>query len=217
MIVLDRLDALRKKHEHVLDKLVMDILRVLNTSDMDVKRKALGIALEMVSSRNAEEVVLFLKKELVKTLDATYEKVRFEFSGELRRFGGTKRRSGSDLAEPRIQTTPHPEHPQLRHQILRGRFECRPRPHGVPRRFKQYICCRRHCLCQVSAFPQIACPPRATPLIRTIDLESQGGRREVSGSPFGDHREVVADLPRDQVWKGLQGCALDRWGVLCQC
>jgi coatomer subunit beta len=79
MIVLDRLDALRKKHEHVLDKLVMDILRVLNTSDMDVKRKALGIALEMVSSRNAEEVVLFLKKELVKTLDATYEKVRFEF------------------------------------------------------------------------------------------------------------------------------------------
>ena len=29
LIVLDRLEALRQKHEHVLDPLVMDILRVL--------------------------------------------------------------------------------------------------------------------------------------------------------------------------------------------
>ena len=30
LIVLDRLEALRQKHEHVLDSLVMDILRVLS-------------------------------------------------------------------------------------------------------------------------------------------------------------------------------------------
>ncbi|KDN39613.1 putative SEC26-coatomer complex beta chain of secretory pathway vesicles [Tilletiaria anomala UBC 951] len=68
LIVLDRLDALRKRHEHVIDPLVMDVLRVLSSTDMDVKRKALNIALEMVTSRNIEEVVLFLKKELMKTV-----------------------------------------------------------------------------------------------------------------------------------------------------
>ena len=68
LIVLDRLDALRKRHEHVIDPLVMDVLRVLSSNDLDVRRKAIGIALEMVSSRNIEDVVLFLKKELIKTV-----------------------------------------------------------------------------------------------------------------------------------------------------
>ncbi|SPC64143.1 probable SEC26 - coatomer complex beta chain of secretory pathway vesicles [Ustilago sp. UG-2017b] len=71
LIVLDRLDALRTKHEHVIDPLVMDLLRVLSSPDMDVRRKALRIALEMVSSRNIEEVVLLLKKELMKTTDSS--------------------------------------------------------------------------------------------------------------------------------------------------
>ena len=75
LLVLDRVDVLRGKHEHVLNELVMDILRVVNTPDMDVRKKALGIALEMTSSRNVEEMVLFLKKELQKTLDGQYEKV----------------------------------------------------------------------------------------------------------------------------------------------
>ncbi|PWN34402.1 putative SEC26 [Meira miltonrushii] len=70
LIVLARLDGLRSRHEHVIDPAVMDLLRVLGSPDMDVRRRALGIALEMVSSRNIEEVVLFLKKELMKTVDA---------------------------------------------------------------------------------------------------------------------------------------------------
>lgn len=70
LIVLDRLDALRKRHGHVIDPLVMDVLRVLNSTDMDVRRKALRIALDMVSSRNVEEVVLFLQKELSKSTSA---------------------------------------------------------------------------------------------------------------------------------------------------
>lgn len=41
---------------------------------MEVKRKAIGIALEMVSSRNVEEVVLFLKKQLQGTLDQDFDK-----------------------------------------------------------------------------------------------------------------------------------------------
>ncbi|MCJ1348165.1 coatomer subunit beta [Peltigera leucophlebia] len=74
LIVLDRVDQLRKRNEGVLDDLTMEILRVLSSPDIDVRRKALGIALEMVSSKNVEEVVMLLKKELSKTLDEQYEK-----------------------------------------------------------------------------------------------------------------------------------------------
>ena len=44
---------------------------------MEVRRKCLHIALAMVTSRNVEEVVLFLKKQLTRTLDTEYEKVEF--------------------------------------------------------------------------------------------------------------------------------------------
>ncbi|WWD20258.1 hypothetical protein CI109_104734 [Kwoniella shandongensis] len=74
LIVLDRFNNLRSKHEHVLDGMVMDILKVLSSPDMEVKRKALGIALEMVTSRNVEDVVLFLKKQLQSTLDQDFDK-----------------------------------------------------------------------------------------------------------------------------------------------
>jgi coatomer subunit beta len=43
---------------------------------MEVKRKALGIALEMVTSRNVEDVVLFLKKQLQSTMESEFDKVR---------------------------------------------------------------------------------------------------------------------------------------------
>lgn len=74
LIVLDRVDQLRQRNEGVLDDLVMEVLRVLSSPDIDVRRKALGLALEMVSSKNVEEVILLLKKELSKTVDQEYEK-----------------------------------------------------------------------------------------------------------------------------------------------
>lgn len=58
----------------------MEILRVLSSPDIDVRRKALGIAMEMVSSKNVEEVILLLKKELSKTVDEQYEKVHSSFA-----------------------------------------------------------------------------------------------------------------------------------------
>ena len=75
LIVLDKVDQLRIRNEGILDDLTMEILRVLSSPDLDVRRKALGIAMEMVSSKNVEEVVLLLKKELSKTVDEQYEKV----------------------------------------------------------------------------------------------------------------------------------------------
>ena len=74
LIVLDRVDQLRKRNEGVLDDSTMEILRVLSSPDIDVRKKALGIAMEMVSSKNIEEVVMLLKKELAKTVDEQYEK-----------------------------------------------------------------------------------------------------------------------------------------------
>nr|ODN92299.1 coatomer beta subunit [Cryptococcus depauperatus CBS 7855] len=74
LIVLDRFNTLRSKHEHVLDGMVMDILKVLNSPDMEVKKRAIGVVLEMVTSRNVEDVVLFLKKQLTNTLDQDFDK-----------------------------------------------------------------------------------------------------------------------------------------------
>lgn len=74
LIVLDRVDQLRRKNEGVLDDLTMEILRVLSSPDIDVRKKALELALDMVSSKNVADVVLLLKKELAKTVDQEYEK-----------------------------------------------------------------------------------------------------------------------------------------------
>ena len=75
LICLERVDLLRKRNEGILDDLTMEILRVLSSPDIDVRKKALNLALEMVSSKNVGEVVMLLKKELSKTVDEQYEKV----------------------------------------------------------------------------------------------------------------------------------------------
>jgi len=69
LIVLDRLIALKEHptQERVLQDLVMDILRVLASPDLEVRKKTLNLAMELVSSRNIQEMVLVLKKEVTKT------------------------------------------------------------------------------------------------------------------------------------------------------
>ena len=69
LIVLDRLVAMKDvpSHEKVLQESVMDVLRVLSSPDLEVRRKTLNIAMELVTSRNIEEMVLILKKEISKT------------------------------------------------------------------------------------------------------------------------------------------------------
>ena len=64
LIVLDRLIAMRESpaHERILQELVMDILRVLSSPDLEVRRKTLTLAMDLVTSRNIDELVLVLKK-----------------------------------------------------------------------------------------------------------------------------------------------------------
>lgn len=68
--MLDRLVELRENipNEKVLQELVMDILRVLSATDYEVRKKTLQLALELVSSRNVQEMVMFLKKVVLSTL-----------------------------------------------------------------------------------------------------------------------------------------------------
>lgn len=47
---------------------------------MEVRCKAMSIVLVMTSSRNVEEVPLFLKKQLQKTQEADYDMVRFSIA-----------------------------------------------------------------------------------------------------------------------------------------
>merc|ERR1711992_88433 len=54
-------------HERILQELVMDILRVLSSPDLEVRRKTLTLAMDLVTSRNIDELVLVLKKEINKT------------------------------------------------------------------------------------------------------------------------------------------------------
>lgn len=75
LIVLDRLIALKENEhmERIMQDLVMDILRILASTDIEVRRKTLSLALDLVSSRNIEEMVLVLKKEVAKTHNIEHE------------------------------------------------------------------------------------------------------------------------------------------------
>lgn len=92
---------------------------------MEVRRKAMGIVLSMTSSRNVEEVVLFLKKQLLKTQEADFEKVCHIYAFDI-----------SNLSPPvgvRIQTAAHPVYPCHGHQVLRSRRERCACSNGVSR------------------------------------------------------------------------------------
>lgn len=68
LILLDRIVELRKSHTGVLQELVMDVLRVLSSPNMEIRRKSIELAMEVLTRRNVEEVVGVLKKELTKTM-----------------------------------------------------------------------------------------------------------------------------------------------------
>lgn len=106
LIVLDRLIAIKENEsmERVMQDLVMDILRVLAAPDIEVRRKTLNLAMDLVSSRNIEEMVLVLKKEVSKT-----HNVEHEDTGKYRQLlvrtlhSCCIRVSGNELATVRIQ------------------------------------------------------------------------------------------------------------------
>ncbi|KAM7263323.1 hypothetical protein ACFE04_001006 [Oxalis oulophora] len=74
LIVLDRLNELKSSHKELMVELIMDVLRALSSPNLDIRRKTLEIVLELITPRNVNEVVLYLKKEVVKTQNGEHEK-----------------------------------------------------------------------------------------------------------------------------------------------
>ncbi|XP_074569847.1 coatomer subunit beta-1-like [Curcuma longa] len=74
LIVLDRLNELKTSNRAIMVEMIMDVLRALSSPNLDIKRKTLDITLELITSRNIDEVVLTLKKEVVKTQSTELEK-----------------------------------------------------------------------------------------------------------------------------------------------
>lgn len=74
LIVLDRLQELKVAHRDVMVEMIMDVLRALGSPNMDIRRKTLDIALDLITPRNIDEVVQTLKKEVVKTQNKELEK-----------------------------------------------------------------------------------------------------------------------------------------------
>lgn len=70
IITLERISELNKKNPGVLQGLCLDILGVLSTQDLGVRKKALDVTLQLITSRNVEDVVKLLKKELQKASSA---------------------------------------------------------------------------------------------------------------------------------------------------
>ncbi|KAL4452385.1 hypothetical protein ABPG75_008047 [Micractinium tetrahymenae] len=74
LIVLDRLQELKDKHRDVMRELLMDVLRALSAPNLDIRKKTLDIALDLIDARNIDEVVGVLKKEAMKTQSRELEK-----------------------------------------------------------------------------------------------------------------------------------------------
>ncbi|KAL8133641.1 coatomer subunit beta-1-like [Apium graveolens] len=74
LIVLDRLNELKVSHREILVEMVMDVLRALSSPNTDIQRKTLDIVLELITPKNINEVVLTLKKEVMKTQGGELEK-----------------------------------------------------------------------------------------------------------------------------------------------
>jgi len=82
LIVLERLQDLRKQHPKVLQGMIMDIIRGLSSANLDIRKKTLDITLSLVVPSNIGEVMQVLKKEVQKTQGEDGEK-NAEYRGML--------------------------------------------------------------------------------------------------------------------------------------
>ena len=74
LIVLERIAALMTLHSKVLQEVLMDLLRALNSPNIDICKRTLEVAMDLVGPRNIDEVVAVLKREVVRTRDSDAEK-----------------------------------------------------------------------------------------------------------------------------------------------
>lgn len=73
LIVLDRLTELKKHHSKVVQEILMDILRALSSPNIHICKKTLALAIDLVGPRNIEEVMLLLKREVIRAQESDLE------------------------------------------------------------------------------------------------------------------------------------------------
>ncbi|EGB05737.1 hypothetical protein AURANDRAFT_70289 [Aureococcus anophagefferens] len=74
LIVLERLAELKERHIRVLSEVLMDMLRALASPNVDICKRTLEIAMDLISPRNIDEVIQVLKREVVRTRECDLEK-----------------------------------------------------------------------------------------------------------------------------------------------
>ena len=67
LIVLDRLLDIKKANKEALQDTLMDIMKVLSSPNLEIRKKVLDITMDLVNPNTIEEVVGVLKKEVLKT------------------------------------------------------------------------------------------------------------------------------------------------------
>lgn len=68
------MQELKARHRDVMQDVLMDVLRALTSPNMDIRKKTLDIAMDLITSRNIDEVVMVLKKEVMKTQNKELDK-----------------------------------------------------------------------------------------------------------------------------------------------
>ena len=71
LVVVGKLEEIKKRFPEALQGLTMDLLRCLVGSEMEIQRRILDLTIDLVSAKNVEKVLAFLKKELIATSAAT--------------------------------------------------------------------------------------------------------------------------------------------------
>lgn len=74
LIALERISELHAENEGVLDDICLDVLKLLSSPSIDVRKKAIDISLKLVSGKNVDDVTKLLKKELQKSTNSDEDK-----------------------------------------------------------------------------------------------------------------------------------------------
>jgi len=71
LIVIDRLETIKKRFPDILSELLPDLLRTLSSPNIDLRRRILDLSLDLTTEQNVDKAVQFLKKEVLRTQEDT--------------------------------------------------------------------------------------------------------------------------------------------------
>mmetsp|Transcript_9797 Transcript_9797/g.24867 ORF Transcript_9797/g.24867 Transcript_9797/m.24867 type:complete len:981 (-) Transcript_9797:768-3710(-) len=73
LIVLERLAEIKDRDARTLTDVLMDLMRALTSPNIDICKRTLQIAMDLVSPRNIDEVMQVLKREILRTKESDLE------------------------------------------------------------------------------------------------------------------------------------------------